>query len=320
MKRCIAFCLGLLFSSAVIFSASLRVGLLNGPTCIPAANLMESETSKDCTFEQFADPQALLPKMLKGEIDVGFLPLNVAAKVYNSGNKSIKCAAVTGQGNISIITKDKNLTRFSQLKGKTVYTAGQGATPEYMLRYLLVQNNLTASETSDDDVVLDFSIPTAQLAALLISDKIQYAVVPEPFATIAEMKSPDVVRALDFQKEFQEVTYSNTIYPLSVMVVSKKAAEKKSKEINAFLKKYEKAVFHTLDNPAETAALVEKYSLGLSADVVEKAIPVSNYNFIKASEAKKMIEDFLNIFISFEPSSVGGKLPDEGFYYDPKNQ
>ncbi len=116
----------ILFSFSLLFAkaktASLRVGLLNGPTCVPAAYLMENLDT--ASFEKFADPQALLPKMIKNEIDVGFMPLNVAAKVYNSGNKAIICCAVTGLGNISIITTDSNIHHFSDLKGKTVYIAG----------------------------------------------------------------------------------------------------------------------------------------------------------------------------------------------------
>ena len=51
-------------------SEKLRVGILNGPTCVPAAYLIDKNA--DYTFEQFADPQALLPKMIKKEIDIGF--------------------------------------------------------------------------------------------------------------------------------------------------------------------------------------------------------------------------------------------------------
>ena len=62
------------------------------------------------------------------------------------------------------------------------------------LRYLLKENGL--SWTGDKpDVNMDFTIPTAQLAAQLISGKIQYAVVPEPFATIASVKSSKVIAA-----------------------------------------------------------------------------------------------------------------------------
>ncbi len=308
----------LLFSLSAVDKQAVRVGVLNGPTCIPAAYLMDQKGTP-YSFERFADPQALLPKMIKKEIDVGFMPLNVAAKVYNSGNKAIVCCAVTGLGNLSIITKDKSIRNFTDLKGKTVYTAGQGATPEYMLRYLLSENKLTyGSNGNDVDVILDYSIPTAQIAAQLISDKINYAAVPEPFTTIAKMKSDSVRAALDFQKEYKDCTGSQSIYPLSVMVVRKDFAENNPQELITFLNEYKKAYEWTVKNPLAAGKLTEKQSLGLTAAVVSKSIPVSNYTYIKAIEAVSMSEELLKIFLANEPASLGGKLPDRDFYYEPK--
>lgn len=303
-------------------SQEIHVGLLNGPSCIPAAYLMENckelkgeEKSSKISYEIYADPQTLLPKLIKNEADIGFMPVNVAAKVYNSGNKVLLCCAVTGLGNLTIITKDKNLHRFKDLRGKTIYTAGQGATPEYMLRYLLSKNKLTAGQTDNSNVKLNFSIPTSQLAAQLISGKIDYAAVPEPFATIAKMKSSEIVSALDFQKEFIEVTGSKNIYPLTVMVVRADFAEKNPELLEAFLKEYETAVAWTVKNPIGAALLTEKHSLGLDAAIVEKAIPVSNYTFVRSEAAVSSVEELLNIFIECDPSSIGGKLPEKSFYY-----
>ena len=233
-----------------------------------------------------------------------------------SGTKTIICCAVVGLGNLSLITTDENIRRFSDLKGKKVYVAGQGATPEYMFRYLLKENNLTASG-DNADVALDFSIPTAQLAAQLISGKIQYAVVPEPFATIAKSKSDKVRSALDFQKEYLEVTgkKAEELYPLSVMVVRADFAKENPALLEALLSEYEKAVTWTNANPAACGALSAKHNLGLAADVVEKAIPVSNYTYIPAVSAKKILEELLKIFLENEKTSIGGKLPEEGFYY-----
>ena len=52
---------------------TVRVGILNGPSCIPCAYMMENAKSYEDTnlsFETFATPQALLPKMIKNEIDI----------------------------------------------------------------------------------------------------------------------------------------------------------------------------------------------------------------------------------------------------------
>lgn len=322
MKRTIFVFLAISLISLNLFAEAkqIRVGLLNGPTCVPAAYLMENNSSvsdAELTYEKFADPQALLPKMVKNEIDIGFMPANVAAKVYNAGNKSIICCAVVGLGNLSLITTDENIRRFTDLKGKTVYVAGQGATPEYMFRYLLKENGLTWNGEKPD-VKMDFSIPTAQLAAQLISGKIKYAVVPEPFSTIAKSKSDKVRADLDFQKEYLELTgkKQNELYPLSVMVVRASFAKENPELLKTFLAEYDKAVNWTIKNPAASGKLSEKHSLGLAAAAVENAIPVSNYTYVPAASAKKNLEDLLNLFLEGDKTSIGGKLPDEGFYYN----
>ena len=101
--------------------SKVKIGILNGPSCIPICKLIDSKKiNSEYEYEKYADPQSVLPKLLKNEIDICFLPLNVAAKVYNSSNKKIKCLAITGTGNLSLITKDEKLKTLSQLKGKIV--------------------------------------------------------------------------------------------------------------------------------------------------------------------------------------------------------
>lgn len=293
---------------AGLCAQQVRFGVLNGPTCIPSAHLLDENV------ELFADPQALLPKMLKGEIDVGFLPANVAAKVYNSSNGKILCCAITGNGNLSLITTDASVKQLADLKGKSVAVAGQGATPEYIFRYLLQKNGIKADVKNG--VSLDFSIPTPQLAAQLISGKIKYAVVPEPFATVAQLKSDKVLAAVDLQSEYEYFEGKGKIYPLTVMVVTKDFAEKNPQELKAFLAEYEKSFKKTLQNPKEAGELCEKFGLGLAALIIAKSVPKANYVFIPAEnpKAKEKIEELLTIFLSFDSASIGGKLPDDNFY------
>ena len=306
---------------ASVFAADakeIRLGVLNGPSCIPAGYLLDDAApvkGAKITYEKFADPQALLPKMLKGEIDIGFLPANVAAKVYNSSNGALKVCAITGNGNISLITTDSSIKQLADLKGKTVAVAGQGATPEYMFRYLLEKNGIAVD--SADGVTMDFSIPTAQIAAQLISGKIAYAVVPEPFATVAQTKSDKVFVAVDFQAEYEYFEGKGKVYPLTVMVVTKAFAQDNAKLLKSFLTAYEKSYKNTLKNPKQAGELSEKFELGLAAGIVTASIPKANYVYIASSnaKAKEKIEELLNIFLSFEPTSIGGKLPDEGFYF-----
>ncbi|MBQ9495748.1 MAG: ABC transporter substrate-binding protein [Treponema sp.] len=294
---------------------TIRIGILNGPTSIPTAYMFDAMPvvdGKSVVFEKFASPQALLPKMLKGEIDIGFMPANVAAKVYNSANGALLCVGVSGNGNLFLITKDKSVKSLSDLIGKTVSIAGQGATPEYLFRWLLARN---AIPESANGVLLDYSIPTADIAAELLSDKIRYAVVPEPFATVATAKSPDVVRALNMQDEFGAASVQQKTYPLTVMVVRASYASLHAVAVRAFKDAFSQSCAWTVANPQRAGVLVQKNTLGLMAPIVANAIPFANFTWKDALDAQSEIEHLLSIFFEFAPDSIGGKLPDEGFYF-----
>ena len=290
----------------------LNAAILSGPSCIPVCKIVENPVIDDIqiNFEKFATPQNLLPKLVKKEIDLAFLPVNVAAKVFNTANKNIVCLAVTGNGNIFLITKDTKVNKISDLSGKKVQVAGQGATPDYLFRYLLKQN-----EINDNEIFLDYSVPNAQIAAQLISEKIDYAVVPEPFVTIAKTKSKDVRVAVDFQQEYKFFSDGNQNYPLTVMIARKEFAQNNQEIIEKFLKEYEKSFEWTLKNPAAAGKLCETLDFSLAANVVAKSIPNSNYTFIRAVEAKTQIEELLTIFMNLDKASVGQVLPSDDFYF-----
>ena len=102
------------------------------------------------------------------------------------------------------------------------------------------------------------------------------------------------------------------------MVVRADFAKENPRLVQSLLKEYDKSVSWTIKNPGKAGALVEKHSLGLQAEIVEKAIPVSNYTFIPADTAKNSIEELLQLFLDNEKTSIGGKLPEEEFYYKTK--
>ena len=63
----------------------LRVASLNGPSSLPMAAFFETHPDLDGVASDFsvvATPDVLLPALLKGDVDMGVLPINAAAKVY----------------------------------------------------------------------------------------------------------------------------------------------------------------------------------------------------------------------------------------------
>lgn len=318
-----AILLGLVFSSAAfaggskeeaVSSASkhapdkIRIAALNGASGIPMAYLFENPPELSGAVSSFsvaASPDVLLPRLLKGEIDIGILPPNAAAKVYNKNGGALLAAAVVGNGMLSVITADPEVRSFADLAGKKITVAGQGATPDYMMRYLLAHAGIKAE--------LDYSIPTAEIPAALAAGKISIAAVPEPFATVVCKKAPAVRRAIDVQAEYKAAGGGE--YPMTLLVVRRQFAQSYPEIVRAFLAAYKTAVDWTNRHPEEAGVLVEKHTLGLQASIAAEAIPNAAFVFRSGRDMEKSIEDLLSIFLNFAPDSVGGALPDDGFYF-----
>lgn len=311
MKKIACFFISLFFS--LCFCVSQRIGVLKGPSGIPSAYLMENFCSNE-DYEIFSGANFLLPKLIKGEVEIGFLPPNIAAKIYNVNKGAVVVAAVCGNGMVSLVTKDSSVKSLEDLKGKEVFVAGQGATPDFMFRYILSQNKIKF-DGAKDSVQISYSVPNAEIAPSLILGKIRYAVVPEPFATVACEKDSAIFRAVDFQKEFFELSGIET-FPMTVIAVNANFASSNPEKVKRFLEEYKRASEWTLKNPRQAGLLVEKFQLGLNAGIVEKAVPKCAFVFETGEQARFGIEKLLSVFMEFEPASVGGKLPDSGFYFE----
>ncbi len=286
-----------IFISFMLFSLSAQtIAVLNGPSAIPCSYLMEEKP--EYNYLSCASAQIALPKLIKGEADIGFLPPNLAAKVYTDNKGALLCLGICGNGNLFLITKNQDFTDLSQLEGKTIACAGQGATPEYVMNYILNKKGIK-------DVTLDFSTPNAQIAAMVLSGKFEYALAPEPFASVAKEKD-SAVKLVSISKEVSAVT-GGSDFPMTLLVVNKKYAENHKKEISKFINQYEKAVKRTVKTPWEAAELSEKHELGLKAVVAQKAIPNCAFTWIPAKKSKAEIEMLLKLF--------NQPLPDAGFYY-----
>lgn len=296
----------------------VKISVLNGPSGVGLVPLFEREAEKNnlsIQMEVSSTPDVLLPKLIKGEIDMGILPPNAAAKVYNT-SENIVLLAVVGKGMLNLLSLDTNLKTLDNLKGKKIFVAGQGSTPEYLLRFLASQSGIAIDSKQADSLELDFSIPTAELAAALASEKISYAFLPEPFASLAQINNPHLIRTLDIQGLYQSFTKTQDSYPMTVLVGRKSFVEENKDLVEKVLKEVAAAIDYTNKNPEKAGQLVEKYSLGLKAPIVTKSIPTSAFAYSSAADAKKDIEDLLSVFLDFAPEAIGGKLPDDSFYFN----
>jgi NitT/TauT family transport system substrate-binding protein len=288
------------------------VAALKGPSGIGLAWLFESPPSApggaSARVVAAASADLMTAKLISGEYDVGALPVNVAAKLYNSGI-GIRLAAIIGEGMVSFLTSDPSISSVADLRGKTVHVAGQGATPDYVFKKILSAASLDPSK----DLRLEYALPYPEAAAALAAGKISSAILPEPFSTMARSANPGLRSPLDIGSLWAKAT-GQAGYPMTALVVSDRLAAERPEAVAAILKACEDSIRRVVANPEEAAALVEKHDLGLKAAVAAKAIPRSAYVYTGAREARPSIEALLGVFLALAPASVGGRLPDDGFY------
>ncbi|MDP3177360.1 MAG: MqnA/MqnD/SBP family protein [Spirochaetaceae bacterium] len=290
----------------------IAIGALKGPSGIGMALLFESPAlgfaGRSATVVAIGSADLMTAKVISGEFDAAVLPVNLAAKLYNSGIP-IVLGAIVGEGMLSFLCSDSSIKDISDVKGRAVQVSGQGATPDYLFRRLLK----TAGIDPAKDVELSYALPYPEAATALAAGKISCALLPEPFATMALAANPLLSSPFDIGELWTRATGQKS-YPMTAFVISARLAKEDPTAAQALLKAYEASIAWVVANPDEAGKLAEKHELGLKAPIAAKAIPRSAYVFIRALEARAAIEALLSVFMETAPASVGGKLPNDGFY------
>lgn len=297
-------------------SSKVTIYGLKGPSGVGMIRLFEAPPRAagfEISVEALAQADLMAAKFISGEAKIGILPPNVAAKIASSGKK-IQIAAITGTGMLSLLSADPSVRRIEDLKGKTVEVAGQGATPDYVFRKILLSKGINP----DSDLRLGYALAYPEIAQALIAGRVSLALLPEPFATMARNGSSNINLVGDIQDEWIRLHGGGANYPMTALVVDGAFAAANGGLVKAVLESLEASVKWVTANPAAAGALVEKHELGLRAPVVAAAIPRSNYVFIPAAAARPGIEALFRAFLEFAPASIGGALPKDDFYYIPK--
>lgn len=142
-----------------------------------------TESSAD-TFELAAAPDEVSAKLVQGEVDIAAVPANLASVLYNKTNGGVQVLAVNTLGVLYIVEDGNTVQSVADLKGRTIYASGKGATPEYALNYILEKNGLTPGE----DVTIEWKSEHAECVAALAEDTDGIAMLPQPFVTTAQAK------------------------------------------------------------------------------------------------------------------------------------
>ena len=296
-------------------AAEINLYVLSGPTGIGAMNLWaaadagETENTYHITMPGANDE--VVAALSNGEADIAAVATNLAATLYNKTSGGVTVLAVNTLGVLSMLSNGQEAAAVADLKGKTIYAPGQGANPEYILRYVLTGNGLDP----DKDVTLRFVGEGSELLTVWQSDPEAVIMAPQPVATSILMQNENARTLFDMTEEWDKIAGGDSTLMMGCVIVRNAFLQANPGAVELFLQEYAASIEKAQSDVEGTAALCEQYGLIPKAALAQKAIPSCGLTFVTGAEMKTGLSGYLQVMFDANPKSVGGALPGDNFYY-----
>lgn len=298
-------------------AVDISVGAMKGPTGAGMVKLIDDAangtTANNYNVTLSADASEVVTKVIAGEYDIACLPTNSAAVVYQKTQGAVKLLALNTEGVLHILQNTANgepITDWEQLKGKTIYTVGQGQNPEYVLDYVLSGHGIDP----DNDVTIQFCGAADEVVAACASGEAELCMLPEPAVSALTVKVEGFTEIFDVTEAWNEVADANSILTQGCVVVQTAFLEEHPEAVAKFLEEYEASTNFVNENQADAAKLMAQYEIVASEAIATKALPGCHIIFKAGQEMKDCIQGYYEVLFQADPTSIGGAMPDDAFY------
>lgn len=290
----------------------VNVYALKGPTGIGMVGVMEDHAD-EYEFTLAGAPDEIVAAVASGSADIAACPTNLAAVLAKKTNGNVQLLALNTLGVLHVVSNDETLSSFDDLAGRKVYATGQASVPEYVINYILEANGLTGK------VEIEYVAEHSELATLLAAGKAEIGILPEPHVTSALMQNDSLRAVIDVTAAFKDAAAKagtpDMELSMGCVIVRRDFAEANPEKVSAFLDAYAASVERVNADVDAASQLVEKHGVMPKAAVAKRAIPNCHIVFVEGEAMRAQIEPLYEVLLSANPASIGGALPDDGFYY-----
>jgi NitT/TauT family transport system substrate-binding protein len=292
-----------------------------GPMAIPMAYLKVNNKLAGVADETdlviWENPDQLKAIVAGKQGDFVTVPSNTAAIFYNKGLE-LQLLDISVWNITYLVTRDPAAADFTDIKGQSLVVPFQGSVPDVTFQYIAAKEGLDPLTDFD----LRYATDPTQAAQLLVSGQVDNAVLSEALATAVLLQTKDAEKplrkAFAFDKAWEAAAGPGATSPIAGTVATPNVMGRPD-VVAAFQREYAAAVDWMLANPEEAGLLVETElpDLGLKAPVMTAALKGITWKYTPALEAKSSLAAFYTALMELSPEVIGGKLPDDGFYYAP---
>ncbi|MBZ2175280.1 ABC transporter substrate-binding protein [Schnuerera sp. xch1] len=255
-------------------------------------------------------PDLLVTKVLKEEADIAIMPSNLAAQVYNKGIP-YKLSGTSVWGTLYLMSTE-DIDSFQELKEKEIYSFGKSLTPDLVFKYILSKNNISL----DADVVITYLNAASEVGPAFISGKTSLAVLSEPAVTNIMMKKENAKVIFDLNEEWSNITGAENGYPQASLIIKSDLIENNREFVENFIEVYEENLKWAKNNPEKLGEYAEELEIGITKDIVTEGIERMNIGHFDIKDTKEEYKMYYEVLLDFAPEVIGGKLPDEGLYFE----
>jgi NitT/TauT family transport system substrate-binding protein len=315
MRKVILIALAVFCFAATLIAAApaepVRLGVLSGVSGLAVVKMMADGPGSGAQISVYKSPDLLVGKLVTGEVDLAALPTNTAAILYNKG-VPVRLTSIIGWGVLYAVSDDPKLQNWPDLKGKEVALSAKGTVPDILFQYLAAKHQLQPER----DFTIRYLASPVELAQLTAAGQIGLAVLPEPWVTEVLERNSRMRVALDFQQEWQRVEKGGLAYPQTCLAASGKFLASGPQRVGPFLKRIDDSIRWLEQNSGEGGKLAEQF-VQVPANAVVKGLKRCNLRYEDAYKVKGEVGQFLGRLNETVPEAVGGRIPDDGFYYRP---
>lgn len=265
--------------------------------------------NKEIEYEILNASDVLASKIISKEADIAIIPSNLASNLYNK-DIDIKLVSTSVWGILYLVSSDDSIKTWEDLKGKEITTIGRNLTPDAILSYLIKANGLKVGK----DIKLTYINSAPELAQLFLAGKIDIAIIPEPILSSVLMKKKDTNIIFNIQDEWKKTT--KVAIPQVVMIAQGDLVKNNKEFLDEFIESYKNSIQWVNANPNKGEEISLKLSKRNQGKIMASSIKRSNLMFKNAKDSKKELEEYYKVLLKFNPKLIGGKLPDDKFYYE----
>lgn len=300
-------------------ACDVRVGLIMGPPSMGLAQFIvaaqNGKTRNNFTFTpNGVDYVGLAATFNQGDYDICTLPSNIGPILFNNHElkNEYEVVSVNNLGVLYVMTNDESVASLDDLKGRTVYSYGQGGTPEYTIEALLKKRGL------DGSFNLEFKSSPLEVLNMMQERDGCVAILPQPFVSLAKILVNPLYIPIDLTVEWDAAfvdTGSQAV--TTTTIVNKAFLEEHEQAVVEYLDMAGQSVAWTLANMDAAASLQEELGTFLNNSVALDAMPYISMVNLTGETMRTALSGFLAELYAANPDSIGGSLPGDDFYYLP---